>query len=103
MCNIDVPGLKDWDTPKGWICPKCERVYAPFVSECLKCNQEVQSESKSSDTLFTEQFGGASSDFFKTYIPPIEPTRTASITSGTSGSYTFIEADGRKIKLLLGE
>lgn len=22
----------------GWICPKCRSVYAPFVSECYKCN-----------------------------------------------------------------
>lgn len=25
--------------PYGWICPKCGRVYAPAVSECLACNQ----------------------------------------------------------------
>lgn len=23
---------------KGWICPKCGNVYAPFVEECFKCN-----------------------------------------------------------------
>lgn len=22
---------------KGWICPKCEAVYAPFVPNCMKC------------------------------------------------------------------
>lgn len=22
----------------GWICPKCGRVFAPFVSECHYCN-----------------------------------------------------------------
>lgn len=22
----------------GWICPKCGRVYAPFILECAKCN-----------------------------------------------------------------
>jgi hypothetical protein len=22
----------------GWICPKCGRCYAPFVSECAPCN-----------------------------------------------------------------
>lgn len=22
----------------GWICPKCGRVYAPFICECTKCN-----------------------------------------------------------------
>lgn len=23
----------------GWQCPLCGQVYAPFVVECLKCNQ----------------------------------------------------------------
>lgn len=23
---------------KGWACPKCERVFAPHVDECRKCN-----------------------------------------------------------------
>lgn len=23
---------------EGWACPKCEKVYAPFVSECSRCN-----------------------------------------------------------------
>lgn len=25
--------------PQGWTCPKCGRVYAPFISECYACNQ----------------------------------------------------------------
>ena len=24
--------------PSGWICPKCGRVYAPWVKECEACN-----------------------------------------------------------------
>jgi hypothetical protein len=24
---------------KGWICPKCDRVYAPHVSQCWECNR----------------------------------------------------------------
>jgi len=24
-----------------WICPKCNRVYAPFVWECKNCNQKL--------------------------------------------------------------
>ena len=24
-----------------WICPKCNRVYAPFIAECKKCNDEL--------------------------------------------------------------
>ena len=27
----------------GWICPKCGRVYAPFIPECQHCNKEVKS------------------------------------------------------------
>ena len=26
----------------GWICPKCGRVYAPFIPECQHCNEEVK-------------------------------------------------------------
>ena len=26
----------------GWICPKCQRVYAPSVTECVACNAHVQ-------------------------------------------------------------
>lgn len=24
---------------EGWVCPKCQRVYAPFVKECECCNK----------------------------------------------------------------
>ncbi len=27
----------------GWICPKCGRVYAPYIAECQHCNKEVKS------------------------------------------------------------
>lgn len=26
----------------GWICPKCGRVYAPYVFECTHCNKEIK-------------------------------------------------------------
>lgn len=25
----------------GWICPKCGRVYAPFIPECQHCNKAL--------------------------------------------------------------
>lgn len=28
-------------TNRGWICPKCERVYATYISECKHCNDKV--------------------------------------------------------------
>lgn len=27
-------------TPKGWECPKCERIYAPACMECFNCNSK---------------------------------------------------------------
>lgn len=30
-----------WPSPRGWECPKCGKVYAPFVAECSKCNCPV--------------------------------------------------------------
>lgn len=29
------------NTNNGWICPKCGRVYAPYIAECQHCNKEV--------------------------------------------------------------
>lgn len=26
--------------PSGWCCPKCDRVYAPAVTECTHCNKD---------------------------------------------------------------
>ena len=26
-------------TDRGWICPKCQCVYAPYVPNCFKCNE----------------------------------------------------------------
>lgn len=27
---------------RGWQCPKCSRVHAPFVTECAPCNKDVR-------------------------------------------------------------
>ena len=27
----------------GWICPKCGRVYGPYVNECCACNMDKNS------------------------------------------------------------
>lgn len=32
--TIPFPGL---GTPQGWVCPKCGRVYAPWVYTCAPC------------------------------------------------------------------
>lgn len=35
----DFPGYDPW-APKGWICPKCGRVYAPSTPMCSYCGKE---------------------------------------------------------------
>lgn len=35
----NIPEEQHYGYPTGWICPKCGRVYAPFMSECLYCNK----------------------------------------------------------------
>lgn len=30
--------FKDWFTPRGWVCPRCDRVNAPSVFQC-PCSQ----------------------------------------------------------------
>lgn len=27
--------------PIGWICPKCNKVYNPHITECISCNYKV--------------------------------------------------------------
>lgn len=28
----------------GWVCPKCGRIYSPFMSECKECNIEYKTQ-----------------------------------------------------------
>ena len=28
-------------TPRGWECPKCGSIWAPFVDQCSKCNLTI--------------------------------------------------------------
>lgn len=39
VANVVYPGLSDFFTPQGWQCPRCKRVFAPHVGECLYCNR----------------------------------------------------------------
>jgi len=34
---------------KGWICPRCQNVYAPWVSECEQCNKTKLAEQPTID------------------------------------------------------
>ncbi len=37
-CGNDVMGAVWVPTDRGWVCPKCERVYSPKVIQCRACN-----------------------------------------------------------------
>lgn len=37
------PSIQTLSFPqKGWVCPKCDRVYAPSCMECFYCNNPVK-------------------------------------------------------------
>lgn len=34
-----IPKESHYGYPTGWICPKCGRVYGPFMNACPYCNK----------------------------------------------------------------
>lgn len=34
-----IPKEIPYSYPTGWICPKCGRVYGPFMNQCPFCNK----------------------------------------------------------------
>ena len=34
------PDYYDWNTPTGWRCPVCGKIWAPHISSCYYCNAE---------------------------------------------------------------
>ena len=40
----------DWNSQHGWICSKCGRSFAPYISECQYCNSGRRTFATSSST-----------------------------------------------------
>ena len=39
MQDRALGGINVYVGRNGWVCPKCDRVYSPSVSECWECNR----------------------------------------------------------------
>jgi len=35
----------------GWICPKCGKVYAPFIHACLECNEKAMKAEQEAEAI----------------------------------------------------
>lgn len=47
---------------KGWECPKCGSVWAPFMPECSYCNDAIQQRRASSGTTENADLTGKAVD-----------------------------------------
>ena len=36
--NANECGEQHYNYLTGWICPKCGRIYGPFIDQCFYCN-----------------------------------------------------------------
>jgi len=66
---------------KGWECPKCGKVYAPFVQECAGCNKEPTKQS-SPDYIWYRYYPGIHYQPFKW---PYDVTCT--VSASTDATY----------------
>ena len=37
-------GRSTYSAKEGWRCPRCERIYAPFMPECAHCNNQLKAK-----------------------------------------------------------
>ena len=61
---------------QGWICPRCGRVYGPYVMECIHCNKEPYKTETSTDIPTP----GIPAGITVTYNPDLTTTVTGSLS-----------------------
>lgn len=40
---------------QGWVCPKCGRVYSPFVHTCSHCNHKITTQENGTLSNFSTE------------------------------------------------